>query len=409
MKLTRLFTTLPVCFLLLLAISCTSADKSPNNDAGSDYLDQIEHLEIISPDFQISDAWFNDAEITEPNPVISIRIIDVGQGNATLIEIPDEISLLFDSGRKVGDSEHIFQFLENKNPQDTVFITSHFDSDHIGAMDRIICGMDGLPGRGGIDDDNDGITDGRTVGNEYGWPGSDDFLPGLIIDRGLEDLPDTIDMLEYTTSASQVRTAAWAGQIIPVDLPGLKIEIVASNGSLINDNYVPPNYENDRSLALLIEYHNFKMLIPSDLPAFVESQLAQLLANRGIDLDLLHIGHHGSYTSTDPLTLNLLTPETAVISVGNSPSCGSGFNSYGHPSQETLDNLAQADLLAIYQTQEGGASMETGTCNPASGQIWPRNYHNMNKIIANSDLLITSDGSSYTVNWTNGSHTYDLD
>ncbi|MDA3862263.1 MAG: MBL fold metallo-hydrolase [Deltaproteobacteria bacterium] len=397
-------------FLLLLVISCTSPNQSsPNNDAGSDHSDLIEHFEIKTPDYHISDAWLNDADVVESNPVISIRIIDVGQGNATLIEIPDEFSILFDSGRKLGDSEHIYQLLENKNPQDTVFITSHYDSDHIGAMDRIICGADGLPGRGGIDDDNDGITDGRIDGNEYGWSGSDDFMPGLIIDRGLEELPDTNDMLEYTTSASQVRTTAWAGQIIPVALPGLKIEIVASDGHLIDDDYILPNYENDRSLALLIEYHNFKMLIPSDLPAFVEARLAQLLADRGVDLDLLHIGHHGSYTSTDPLTLNLLTPETAVISVGDSPSCGSGFNTYGHPSQETLDNLAQADVLAIYQTQEGGASMETGTCNPAAEQIWPRNYQDMDKIIANSDLLITSDGSSYTVNWTNGSHTYDLD
>ena len=62
-------------------------------------------------------------------------------------------------------------------------------------------------------------------------------------------------------------------------------------------------------------------------------------------LEALVVGHHGSKYSTSEALLSTLTPELAFISVGD--------NSYGHPSQETLERLRRVGA-DIWRTDEQG-------------------------------------------------------
>ena len=59
------------------------------------------------------------------------------------------------------------------------------------------------------------------------------------------------------------------------------------------------------------------------------------------DIEVLSVGHHGSVTSTHELLLDAVTPEAAVISVGE--------NSYGHPAEETLARL-KARGISVFRT-----------------------------------------------------------
>ena len=52
------------------------------------------------------------------------------------------------------------------------------------------------------------------------------------------------------------------------------------------------------------------------------------------DVEVLVVSHHGSRYSSDSRFLRAITPEAAVISVGD--------NNYGHPSEETLQRLYAA-------------------------------------------------------------------
>ena len=61
---------------------------------------------------------------------------------------------------------------------------------------------------------------------------------------------------------------------------------------------------------------------------------------------MLKVGHHGSSTSTTYPYLREVMPEYAVI------SCGKG-NKYGHPHEETLSKLRDADVK-VYRTDESG-------------------------------------------------------
>ena len=63
------------------------------------------------------------------------------------------------------------------------------------------------------------------------------------------------------------------------------------------------------------------------------------------DIEVLVAGHHGSKHSTSEVLLNAVKPEACLIS--------SGYNTYGHPAEETLARLA-ARGIDIYRTDGMG-------------------------------------------------------
>jgi competence protein ComEC len=65
-----------------------------------------------------------------------------------------------------------------------------------------------------------------------------------------------------------------------------------------------------------------------------------------LDSDVLKIAHHGSKTSSSEDFLKEVSPEIAVISVGKD-------NSYGHPTQEVLENLNKYGIKVL-RTDEAG-------------------------------------------------------
>lgn len=87
---------------------------------------------------------------------------------------------------------------------------------------------------------------------------------------------------------------------------------------------------NEEGLFVLASCGSFDALITGDADSFVEQMLLKYYPIP--DLELLMVGHHGSKYSTSAQLLDALRPELAVISVG--------YNSYGHPADETLERLA---------------------------------------------------------------------
>src|SRR5699024_5504246 len=65
-----------------------------------------------------------------------------------------------------------------------------------------------------------------------------------------------------------------------------------------------------------------------------------------ISIDVLKVGHHGSKNSTDPSFVIHLTPHYALISVGES-------NTYGHPAQEVIKSLEEANISIMRTDQQG--------------------------------------------------------
>lgn len=96
---------------------------------------------------------------------------------------------------------------------------------------------------------------------------------------------------------------------------------------------------NEEGLFALVTCGEFDLLVTGDANAFVESLLVKY--NRLPDVEVLAAGHHGSKNSTSAGLLDAVTPETCLISVG--------YNTYGHPTSETLARLAERDI-EVYRT-----------------------------------------------------------
>lgn len=101
---------------------------------------------------------------------------------------------------------------------------------------------------------------------------------------------------------------------------------------------------NEMGLTALATAGDFDMLITGDVSGDTERLLVQTYALP--DVEVLVVGHHGSRYSSDAQFLRAITPEAAVISVGD--------NSYGHPSEETLLRL-DAVRADVWRTDRQGS------------------------------------------------------
>jgi beta-lactamase superfamily II metal-dependent hydrolase len=389
----KIFISIAIISLALLGCNPENnniiTDASTDSDIDSDMDGDIDG----DADGDIINNNNNDS-----TPLVTINIVNVGQGDSAIISVPNGDFILFDSGLSILNAAYLGSLLWVKKTQFKKLIISHFDADHMGAVDRLICGPDEQPGVAGYDDDNTGTADNRTEEGEYGDPASDDMRPLSVWDRGNALIPTTSEVDEYISSVNSIRETPALGDFIDMGVPGLKIEVVAINGAVIGDPYVPtPTGENDYSIALLLSYGGFHLLLPGDLPDFIEDILAEQLKLRGISIDILHLSHHGSATATSGDTLSDLNPEVAIISVGDSISCGAGFNVFGHPYQSVLDNLSNSTVEYVFQTQEGGANPATNECTPDTGETYPRNYYALNKVISNGDIIISTNGVTYSI------------
>lgn len=101
--------------------------------------------------------------------------------------------------------------------------------------------------------------------------------------------------------------------------------------------------DNQEGLAILASAGELDLLVTGDMDRATERKL--LAACELPDLEVLAAGHHGSRYSTSEELLEALGPETVCVSVGS--------NSYGHPSEETLERLARQGC-AVYRTDLHG-------------------------------------------------------
>ena len=100
---------------------------------------------------------------------------------------------------------------------------------------------------------------------------------------------------------------------------------------------------NERGLVYLVSAGDYDLLITGDIDTEMEQRLLERYHLP--DIEALVVGHHGSKYSTSAELLDALRPETAFISVGS--------NSYGHPSDQAMERLAERDIT-IYRTDLQG-------------------------------------------------------
>lgn len=262
---------------------------------------------------------------------LRIIAVDVGQGDATLIIAPTGEALLVDAGPPGAGRDAILPLLQQAGINElTAIVVTHYHEDHFGGVAEVLAGPDAVRGT------------------------ADDLVPtGGIYDRGEpQGPPESPRFPLYAASAAGHRRPAHPGEHLR--LGDCDLEVVAAGGMLADGTAIdlgdPPD-ENAASIALLIEYAGFRMLIAGDVtggggdPPYrtpdVETALGPLIG----DIDVLRVAHHGSQTSTNDAFLDATLPETAIISVGDE-------NDHGHPHRAVVERLLDVGAT-VYQTERG--------------------------------------------------------
>ena len=238
--------------------------------------------------------------VTPPhNSSFSIHFIDVGQADAALVEC-DGHYMLIDGGNKA-DSNVIYSVLKKAGVSKLdIVVGTHAHEDHIG----------GLPGA-------------------YNYCSADLTLcPVKSYDSNAFE-----DFVKYADQKGSGITVPSVGDIYA--LGSASVKILGINGD---------SDPNNTSIVLRIDYGETSFIFTGD----AEREAEQVLLNSGVNLSatVLKVGHHGSDTSTTYPFLREIMPQYAVISVGTG-------NSYGHPTEDTLSRLRDADVTVFRTDLQG--------------------------------------------------------
>lgn len=245
------------------------------------------------------------------NPAGYITMLDVGQGDAIVIELPYRKGvIMIDAGGKL-DSDFsqassetydqiILPFLRSKgiNHIDAIF-ASHADADHIGSIPYIL----------------------------------KDYSPDYLI---TSDYFDQAALEAYQSLSTDTKhLTVRAGDHIKIKEHSFYIHFPSDDQLNRNDN----------SLVIHSNFGEKDWLFTGDISKNSEGKL--VAQSPSLRADVLKVAHHGSNTSTSKDFLKHVKPQYGLISAGQ-------HNRYGHPHNEVLDNLYEQGVLSL-RTDKNGA------------------------------------------------------
>lgn len=232
---------------------------------------------------------------------MTATFIDVGQGDSTLVTLPDGKVMLIDAG-EASASQNVLDALEAADVDDIDYlVATHPHADHIGGMEAVL----------------------DTYDVDEVW---------------MPDAPDTTETYEGFLDAVDAEGCsvekAVAGEEIVGEDAGYTVDVLAPSDDVDSEDM------NDYSAIVKVTYGDTALLFTGDASA---QEIVD--ANPG-HVDVLKAAHHGSETGTNAEVMTETTPEFVVMSYAEG-------NSYGHPDQSALDAVSAAGATA-YSTAANG-------------------------------------------------------
>lgn len=245
------------------------------------------------------------------SPYGTITMLDIGQGDSFIIELPYRKAVFFiDAGAKMSFEDN--QATDTKYKQvikpflyangiakiDAIFVT-HEDIDHVGSVPFML---------------NDFKVDRVFLSDYY-------HLPSETINKWKEK-----DIAVQRIVAGN-----------EIDFHGYPIQILSP--------HTDKKETNSNSLVMHMNLGGLGWLFTGDIDKNIEGEIIKQYPN--LPFDVLKVAHHGSNSSTDKSFVEQYKPSVAWISVGKD-------NSYGHPTKDVLDVLHN-EGMTIFRTDQDGA------------------------------------------------------
>lgn len=255
---------------------------------------------------------------------LTVHFIDVGQADSILLSCGGDY-MLIDGGNRA-DGDLVVAYLQDLGITNLDYVVgTHPHEDHMGGLDEVL----------------------KEFTVETLW--TPELSASALKKVFIQDVLDAAEAQDLTPTQPELGTVYPLGEAQIIML-----------GPVTYDY----DEENDLSLVFLVQFGATRFLFTGDMEKSAESDMLDYWGD-GYDFraDVLKVGHHGSTTSTGYRFLRQVDPTAAVISVGTG-------NSYGHPNQETIDILGDAEVMT-YRTDYLG------------------------------NIIATTDGTDITFEWTN--------
>lgn len=236
---------------------------------------------------------------------LRVTFLDVGQGDAVLVEAPNGNTLLYDAGPGTVILPKLGEELGFLGRTIDVAVSSHPDADHIGGFPEVI--------------------------RRY-------HIDLMLVSGASSSNPIDEEAERAITETGVHRFVAHQGQRINLG-GGVVADVLYPAGDTSHME------TNDASIVLRIAYGKTSFLLTGDLPSNFEQVIAGQYGDQASST-VLKLGHHGSRTSSDPLFLRAIHPEFVVVSAGKE-------NRYGHPHKEVVAEVAQLGI-PLYRTDLQG-------------------------------------------------------
>ncbi len=339
-------------------------------------------FQLIMPSGLTYVAYAKEEKV-QANYISKVHFINVGQGDCIFIEMPDGKTCIIDGGDESASTTVVSYIQDLGYEQIDFLIATHSDADHIGGLSAVLVNFEvktifrpftlskytEVPNEGeratkytdsdmerlySLDDSilvETSLAYAKFINLAYketynGEPAEIRFLSDLVAN----DL--NFQTSEVLTSIQII--SPFADVTAPIDDPLIR----AKGYKYINlDEYSTPN---GMSAVVLYSVSNLensdldmKFLFCADIPSKTEELIIEKASSSlGFsdnlkNIDCLKVSHHGGSASTSEDFLKLITPKSAVISVGE--------NDYGHPSTEVLERLSSVmTSSSIFRTDVSG-------------------------------------------------------
>jgi competence protein ComEC len=328
-----------VCALALLACACASHDEAPPLAVKDD-------PSLVLPPLRPDRDPVTRPPDTDPADAMVLHFIDIGQGDATLLEFPCGAALIDTGGEQneLFDGEAaLYAYLDaffarraDLNRTLDLLLITHPHIDHnraaVGVLERYTVKNVVDNGADAPHSHDDGSED----------PGA---TQQMAMHAWLRDHPEK-GVQYLAVRAGDVPADGLTGPILdPVGgcaRAATDPKLTALWGTVSHDLETYGHNPNNHSVVVRVDFGESSALFTGDLELIGLSRLADRYEERPelLDVDIYHVGHHGSKNATIHYQMALMSPRVAVISMGPyERDIPWTARKYGHPHVDALTHL----------------------------------------------------------------------